>query len=123
MTATGVTTHVVAIAPPAVLESDIALSHAVTPVTTAVTINIAPAVAGTPSPMAMTGPTPVPDLARLLQPRVIAAETGAGKTVGLQASLIPTRMPETGTGSSLILTKGGDDIVLWHASPCADYLV
>ena len=120
---TGVITRVVAITHPAVLVTGITLGHAVTQVATSVTVDVALAVAGTPPPIAMTGPTPDPDLVRLLQPRVIAAVTGAGIAVGLQASLTPTWMPETGAGSCLIHPIGGDDIMLWHASPCADYLV
>ena len=63
---TRVTTRVVAVTPPAVLETGIALGHAVTQVTVAVTVDVAPAVAVTPPPIAVTGPTPVPDLARIL---------------------------------------------------------
>ena len=117
MTATGVTTRVVAVTPPDLLETGIALGHAVTPVTTVVTVDVAPSVVGTPLPIAMAGPTPVPDLDRSLQPRVITAETGAGITVGIQASLTPTWMPETCAGSCLTQTIGRNDIMLWHASP------
>ena len=120
---TVVTTHVMAITDLAVLATDITLDHAVTQVITAVIVDVDLAVVGTPPPIAVTGPTPAPDLARLVQHHVMATETEVGTTVGLQASLTPTRMSETGAGSCLIHQIGGDDTMLWHASPCADYLV
>ena len=86
-------------------------------------VDVNHAVVDTPPPIAMIGPTPVPDLGRLLQPHVIAAETGAGMTVGHLANLTPTRIPEVGVGSCLTPTTGRDDIMPWHASPLADYLV
>ena len=91
--------------------------------TTVVTVDVVLAVAETPPPIAVTGPTPAPGLARLLQPHVRTAETGVGmKAVGRQANLNPTRIHVIGAESCLTMT-GGDDIMLWQASPCAIYLV
>ena len=117
-TMTGATTLVAVITHPGAHETAITLGHAVALVT--VTVDVVHAAVNTPPPIAMIGPTPVPDLGRLLQPRVIAAETGAGMTVGHLANLTPIRNPEVGVGSCLILIKGRDDIMFWHASPWTD---
>ena len=121
VTMTGVTTLVMVITYPGARDTAITLGHAAALAT--VTVDVVHAAVDTPPPIAMIGPTPVPDLGRLLQPRVIAAETGAGMTVGHLANLTPIRIPEVGVGSCLTPITGRDDIMLWHALPFADYLV
>ena len=121
VTMTGTTIPVIIITCPGVRIATVTLGHVVPLVT--VTVDVVHVVVATPPPIAMIGPTPAPVLVHILQLRVIAAVKGAGMKVGHLASLIPTRITEVGVGSCLTLTIGRDDILLWLASPFADYLV
>ena len=114
VTMTGVTTLAIVITYPGVRDTAITLGHVVIPVT--VTVDGVHAAVDAPPPIATIGPTPVPDLGRHLQLRVIVAGTGM-TVVGHLASLIPTRILEVGAESCLTLITGRDDILLWLASP------
>ena len=121
VTMTGIAFPVKTVTCPGVRIATVTLDHVVHLVT--VIVDVVHGVVATPPPIAMIGPTPAPVLVHILQLRVIAAVKGAGMKVGHLASLIPTRITEVGVGSCLTLTIGRDDILLWLASPFADYLV
>ena len=121
VTMTGIAIPVMIVTCLGVRIATITLVHVVHQVT--VIADVVHVVVATPPPVAMIGPTPAPVLDHHLQLRVIAAVTGAGMTVGYLASLIPPRITEVGAESCLTPTIGRDDILLWLASPFADYLV
>ena len=121
VTMTGIAIPVMIVTCPGVRIATITLDHVVHLVT--VIVDVVRVVVATPPPVAMIGPTPALVLGHHLQLRVIAVVTESGMTVGLLANLIPPRITEVGAGSCLTPTIGRDDILLWLASPFADYLV
>ena len=121
VTMTGITIPVMIVTCPGVRIATVTLDHVVHLVT--VIVDVVHVVVATPPPIAMIGPTPALVLGHLLQLRVTAVVTEAGMKVGHLANLIPTRITEVGVGSCLTPITGRDDIMLWHASSFADYLV